>query len=237
MPTREHHAFSLIELLVVIAVIALIVTIAVPATQSLLRSSALNTGIGQLSDAMSSARQHALTHSRAVEVRFYRYGDPETPGEVVSDPKSGHFRAFQSFDRSDSGLWLPIGPVVRLPDLTVMSMGERLSTIIGEDYASRVVDQAKVQSDPVNHVELPRKIGLQYEYIAFRFLPGGGTDLSPMGAAGKDSQGGRWHITLHSRSDLPRTLPPAYSVAPPNYATWMVDPLTGIGKVFRPGLE
>jgi uncharacterized protein (TIGR02596 family) len=236
-PARGARAFSLIELLIVIAIIGIIAGFAVPVLHSVLRGSALSQSGSMLSDFMSQARQQALTRNRMIEVRLYRFADPEMPGEKASDPATGCFRGLQSFERSDAGFWVPVTQLVRLPDSMMMNPGERLSTLIGEDYSTRAVTSSKVQSDRANHVELPRGVGLNYEYVPFRFLPGGGTDLPPLGKAGRNSAGGLWHITLHAISDLPKTNPPASDKAPPDYISWMVDPVSGTGKTYRPGVK
>lgn len=235
MSSHRHHGFSLVELLVVIAIIGLVAAFAIPATQSVLKGSALDSGSSLLIEQMSMARQEAISRNRTIEARFYRFGDPEMPGENVESPQTGNFRMIQIFERSENGVWLPLGKPTRLPDQIIMSAGERLSTILGEDYEARVITRSAAQSDAINNPEIPR-VGRKYEYIAFRFLPHGGTDLPALGNAGKNSQGGLWHITLHATSDLVRTNPPVFDKAPPNYVTWMVDPTTGIGRIYRPGL-
>lgn len=236
MRPRLIRGFSLVELLLVIVVIGIVATFAIPAIRSALKSSALDMGSNLLVEQMSLGRQQAIAKNRTVEARFYRYSDGESPGEIAGQPETGHFRAIQLFERSDNGIWLPLDKAMRMPDTAIMSAGEKLSTILGENYAARVVTKSVVQGDPANNPDIPRA-GNKYEYIAFRFLPHGGTDLAAMGNAGRNSQGGLWHITVHSLSDLPRTNPPAYDQAPPSYVTWMVDPVTGIGRVYRPGLN
>jgi uncharacterized protein (TIGR02596 family) len=236
-PFRRPRAFSLIELLIVVALIGVIAGFAVPAVQSSLRGSALQQAGVILEDTMSAARQHALTFNTMVEARFYRFGDSEIPGEQATDPTTGQYRAVQYFERGAGGLWMPVSKVLRFPDSAMMSQGERLSTILGEDPATRKMSMDQVKADPANHVELPRGVGMNYEYVFFHFLPSGGTDLAPSGTTGRNSDGGRWHITIHAISDLPKTNPPNYDQAPPNYVCWSVDPVSGTGKVYKPGVR
>ena len=87
MKTKAHslksRAFSLVELLVVIAVIAIVAGYAVPAVTTMLKGSQLTQGSQMVVDQIALARQTALSRNRSVEVRFYKYADPETPGEEL----------------------------------------------------------------------------------------------------------------------------------------------------------
>ncbi len=234
MKHRQRAAFSLVELLVVIAIIAIIGTFAVPAVQGVLKGTALTTASSTLVDQMSLARQHAISKNRSVEVRLYRFVDPETPGDDIAtaDQPAGKFRALQYFEIGDAGKILPVGKFQRLPDSIMMNASEKLSTLLGEEPAKIVTaDKLDKTVDP----ELPRGVGLKYDYRAFHFLPDGTTDLPPLGTTGKDSSGGRWYITIHAINDQPRTK--GNTEPPPNFFTWMIDPVSGTSKSFRPGLK
>src|SRR5579862_795239 len=92
------HGFTLIELLLVIAIIGMLMTLVVPAVNSISGGSQLTQAAQMVGSELELARQRALSRNRMVEVRFYQYGDPETPGESASSPSSGQYRAIQSFE-------------------------------------------------------------------------------------------------------------------------------------------
>ena len=226
------RAFSLIELLVVVVIIGIVARFAVPAVGSLLRGSALTQAATLLTDQVSLARQHALSRNRVVEVRFYRFWDPEQAGEkATDDPASAPFRALQYLEIGEQAIPNPVGKVARFPDSMMMNPSETFSTILGTNVTTRLVKKASLdRNDP----DLPRGIDKNYDYIAFRFQPDGSTSLSPTGSSTGPSSGGRWFITVHAISDLART---TGGEPPPNFATWMIDPVSGSSKVFRPGLK
>jgi uncharacterized protein (TIGR02596 family) len=235
-PFRQSfaRAFTLIELLIVISIIAIIAGFSIPAVTSVLKGSAVTQAGTVITDQMSLARQHALGNNRLVQVRIYRFADPEVPGEKVEDPSTGQFRAIQYFERSPGGLWSPVGKIVRLPETMMMNSKERFSSILGEDNTTRLVTMSRVLADPNNHIELPRGVKFNYDYVYFHFLATGGTDLKATGNPGRASSGGLWFITAHPIVDDSKATD---STNPPNYFCWMVDPVTGVGRTYRPGIK
>jgi len=221
------RAFSLVELLVVISVIAIIAGFAVPAVTTMIRGSSLTQGSQNIADQIVLARQLALSRNRSVEVRFYKFADPESPGENPKDPQTGFFRACQTFEILDNGGALPVGALTRLPAGVVMNEG-KLSTILDQ----RPREQPK-SSDPA----LPdTQAGRNYEYVALRFLPDGSTDLPPTGVESGDTKGDSWYLTIHGSQIQNKGAGGAgkTETLPDNFFTLQIDPITGSTRSYRP---
>jgi len=228
--SRRRNAFTLIELLAVIAVIAVVVAFAVPATNQILRGSQLTQSYQMVGDQISLGRQLALSRNRTVEVRFYQFSDPETPGEDYTKPADGMWRGMQLFEVMENGAAVPAGPFQRLPRMTAMSAGT-FSTLLDEDK----IGTAKLASADPMLPELPveingRRVGRNYKYHNFRFLPDGSTNLpsKARSRSGANTDADSWYVTVLNTTDLSKPL------ASINFATIMIDPFTGSQKTYRP---
>ncbi len=219
-PTPHRtRAFSLIELIIVISVIVIIAAFTIPAMNTVLRGSQLSQGAGMVIGQLNIARQQALSRNRQVEVRFYRYADPEIPGEDVTAPATGKFRAMQLFQIMPSGAALPIDKVQTLPGgvMFAYSDSKGFSSLLDKGTAAA---PKQPKSDPTAP-RLPRGVDFNYEYVAFRFLQDGSTDRTPTA---------QWFLTLVGINEKIETA----TVPPPNFFTVQVDPVSGVTKTYRP---
>jgi len=233
----SRRAFSLMELIVVIAIIAVIATYVVPQAAQILKGSTVTQASTTLTDQIRLAREFATTKNCKVEVRFYQYADPEVPGEVPGNPSTGQFRAIQVFQVLDISkvssvttgnvageVTVPIDKIQMLPQGVIMnstSLNPMLSSILNNPPGSPNIIQGA--AEPTGLL-LPRGVGSNYNYITFRFLQDGSTNLAPTGATS-------WFITIHSMTDKGFL---QSGGLPYNFFCIQIDPVVGTTKSFRP---
>jgi uncharacterized protein (TIGR02596 family) len=204
--STRRGAFSLLELIIAISVIVVVITLMVPAFNTLGRASHLTTATATVLDEMNLARQTALTRNRVVEMRFYSLRD-----EV--DPKLA-YRAVRTLISDEAGATLlPLGDLKRLPVGTVALDDEKFSTLLNETTRPR---KATDVEDLPNAPKTP--------YQAIRFRPTGGVELNPY-----TSTNDNWFLTIKNERD------PSFAERPAaNYATIQLDPITGRARAWRP---
>lgn len=231
MKRSPQSGFTLVELLAVVAMIAVVIAFAVPATTQIMKGSSLSQGAQLVNDTLLLGRQYAISRSHPIEVRFYRYGDPNTPGEKYDDPSSGKWRAIQLFDVFENGAILPAAEMIRLPQGVIIHQ-DQLSTLVREQLRPHVeaINDATAPEIPVDVND--KKVGRNYWISSFRFLPDGSTDLPPTASINAsenaaESDVDRWYITMIALADENR------SASEINFFTTQLDSLTGALKSFR----
>jgi uncharacterized protein (TIGR02596 family) len=204
---RAGKAFTLIELLVVITITGILLSFAVPVTNSVLRSNQLTTATQLVVDELSLARQTALAQNRVVEVRFYEVKSADR-GEM----DSAEISAFETlvYDETNT-IATPLAAVEHLPGGVLISKSSTLSTMMGSTREKT----NWTDEDPKR--DLPRGIRSDYKAYSVRFRPDGSTDLGA----------GSWFLTLHGTREQGNP--------PPNHAAIQMDPYNGTLRLYRPG--
>jgi uncharacterized protein (TIGR02596 family) len=204
---RAARAFSLIELLVVIAIIGVMSALVVPAMSSVLRGNEMNRAEQMVQQQLASARQTAIARNRRVEVRLYKFDNPDDIGNTQT------FCALQSFLIDDTGAATPIGRLTKLPATVLINENTANSSLLKEERDKT----SWPATDP--KISLPA-VGTTYTAKAFQFRPDGSTSLS---------SADKWFLTLHAA-----TAGANASTLPPNFATIQVDPVSGSVRTYRP---
>lgn len=101
---RNVLGFSLIELLVVIAIMLLLVSLTLPAVNSIVSGRELESAGSRVVEALSSARQTALAKGRRVRWELADIGTAGTP----------NFSIHRLVEFKD-GVWTPVSPWTALP--------------------------------------------------------------------------------------------------------------------------
>lgn len=235
MKRTPRPGFTLVELLAVVALIAIVIAFAVPAMTQIMKGTQISQASQLLNDTLLLGRQYAIGRSHPIEVRFYRYGDPDTPGEKFDDPLTGKWRAIQLFDVLENGAVLPAAEMVRFPK-GVMLNPDEYSTLLRPTLRP-YLDASKDMTAPEIPLEVnDKRVGRHYWINSFRYLPDGSTDLPPTASLGgsedpSESTEDRWYVTLIGMAEENKPISQA------NFFTLQVDSVTGTLKSFRPSVR
>jgi len=200
------RAFSLLELLVVMAIMGMLLTLVLPSLQFALKANAISGGGQLVADQLIFARQEAITKNGDIEIRLYKFKDPNDAGsgEVM--------RALQAFRIKENGNREPMSRLLRLPIGAVISTNAVLSGVLGQTNNSF---QTPGPQDPNL-----AGVGKNYSWLGFLFHADGTMNLP------QDSSRTNNFLTIVGSTD------PA--AVPANYYSIMIESRNGRIKVYRP---
>lgn len=217
--TKKSGGFSLVELLVVLTVVGMLLALTAPSLFSMFESTTLSGEGSLLRNELTKAQQDAVSKSADVEVRFFTLDSESTDDEK-------EYVAFQFFQFNNEGEMEPTTSLFQIKEPTVFS--ERFSTLLAPESGATTEQDRKygVIAPHQGTAEIPSGFAGRSEsaeYVSFRFLPDGSTDLP-----NKTSTGDTWYLTLiQSKSADDDGLPR-------NFYCLQINPFNGVVSEFRP---
>jgi uncharacterized protein (TIGR02596 family) len=181
-----------------------------PAVSSLSTSFNLTGSTNNVMGTLNYGRQQAIALNAQVEVRFYQYVKAGFPDE----PATGSFHAYQLYEDAPTGV-NALTQVQLLPGRIVFSPNATLSALLVSG-TTQVMGTAPA----------PTGLPATYTYQLFHFRPNGSTDIITTSSNLNN------FLTLADIISLTSAGP---GVAPKNYSTIVIDPISGTAKAIRPG--
>lgn len=210
----RRSGFTLIEMMVVVAMIALITAAVAPTVFNTLISTRLTSAGETLAGQLSLAQQIATSRNMTVEVRFYQYVDPESPGSKPA------YRAVALMQASVEGTGSQMN--AQLTDTYYLPSG----IAIGESSAmSPLLASNSIRSESDDEKIVRRAKDARYK--AFKVKADGTTNLEQL-------MGGNYHPNMcYFTLGDDRVLQDSSDV-PKNFYAVQVDPSTGRTSTYRP---
>lgn len=234
---QARKAFSLIEMLVVIAIVAMILATTTPALMRTMQATRLATTGDSLMGAIAEAKQLAYAQNVPVELRFFKYADPDFPGSNVL-----LFRSYQMFkiltvtqgtgaNAQTLESVVPVGALSKLSDGVIIAAGLDLSPLLnGQNGTS--LDDVKTNGGS-GTAGYSGVSGAKYN--ALRFMPDGScrkVNAQQNGFSQLDYgtlPTSFFTVTYDNGQEI------TTANLPKNFYTIQVDPFTGKARNYRPG--
>jgi uncharacterized protein (TIGR02596 family) len=232
----RRRGFSLIELLVVLAIGAIILTLTIPAVNSVLSATSVTAAANQVLSTLTLARQYAITHDRNVAVYFFKYVSP-----VNGLPAA--YRGMQAWelDVSPSATPTSAALVATLPVTKFSSIGAR--TVLNDNIISGVCLSTVLNSASNTNGDalapIPTSISAPgvsttTPYMALVFRPDGSTSLPLTAGTTAYTDSGQpgtyyWTLTVCDATAYANT-----TAVPADFATVQIDAIGGTARLLRP---
>jgi len=220
--------FTLVEMLTVVGIIALLVALVTPALVDVIRSTRLNSSGDGLQNRLSLAQQHAVSKSRDVEMRFYKYVDPNS--DQATAP---HFYAYQVVETPNGSPAKAASEVYYLDSGIVISSDQTYSRLLGTTTAQQPISGGRYLFEPPTGAG-----GATVQYAALRFYADGSCRILTASTPATSVTAVAVAYTIpplpSSFLTLMETRFIGATTLPSNFYCLQIDSYTGKVRVFRP---
>lgn len=230
IPSRKRQAFTLVEMLTVVGIIALLVALMTPALVDVIRATRLSSAGDGLQNRISLAQQSAVSRSTEVEMRFYKYTDPDGV-----DPTKELFYAYQVVETPNGAEPKAISEVYYLDAGIVISEKEDWSPLLKTTVAQQQDSSNNYLFEPSSGAG-----GANVQYAALRFYADGSCRLlnTTDASATATLEGTVMAYTIPSLTVSFLTVIEDRHInatdLPDNYYCMQIDAYTGKVRVYRP---
>jgi uncharacterized protein (TIGR02596 family) len=221
-PSTLRKAFTLVEILIVLAIIAMLLFFTVPGLTDVLKGSKLTSTADQIIQDIGLARQTAIREGVPVEVRFYKFRNPDAQNEE-------RFAAYQCYRlRQDLNT-----PSDYTADRVSVPVFEKLKfipagvTLVDADQWSPLIASEKMHNDRERVRGLvPGEKDTEAQYYSFIISAEGETNLDRSGAK-------QWYLSMVTEAEY-RKAPNPMAIKPSNFITLQIDPYTANVRRYQP---
>lgn len=212
---KATKAFSMIEILVVVGIMSMLIVMGGPTMTAMFSSSKVGQASQHLANFLQIAHQTAIKENLAVEVRFYKYENKNTP------QKDDFYQAYRMFRlKPNSGkiggdLDLQaegIEPLQKMPGNCYITEANGMSTLL----TGNVINNSE---ENVRGIESGKRVTAPYKGFVIR--PDGSLNLPLTG---------KWFLTVLAKE----THSKGNELTPENYVCILVNPANGELKQYTP---
>jgi uncharacterized protein (TIGR02596 family) len=225
---RRSSAFTLVEMLTVVGIIALLVALVTPSLVDVIRSTRLNSSGDSLLNRLSLAQQSAVARSTEVEMRFYKYTDPD-----AERPSEEHFYAYQVVETPNLGSPRAISEVYYFDSGIVLSSSSTYSPLVQTTAVQQPNTAQQFIFEPNSGIG-----GANVKYTALRFYTDGSCRILNNQNPGTQAAAVALAFTIPPLANSFMTLIETRNIdspsIPSNFYCLQIDSYTGKVRVYRP---
>jgi uncharacterized protein (TIGR02596 family) len=207
----RRAGYSLVEMLMVLAIMTVLFAVAARGAKKSWEGQEIKASALKLAGDISLASMTAVKLNRPVQIRFYKYNDPQV---AAASPQFHAYQLLVEARASTVARWDPLYEIQDLEGTTLMSTNPIYSTLLDRPQRPNQQDAA-LMGGIYSAME-----GLEYTAVEFR--PDGSTNLADR------SDNRPWTVTLVPA----RTADDPQGELPPYFQTLAVVPDTGAVRIF-----